>query len=168
MHELLLEISLWLRGDGFRISWLLYLPVVEVVVLLLFFRKTFLEKGIIVFGIVNFVFIYLYLLLGTYYSKYEIYTKYHDITIQYISSNLLKSFTTAFVFSGIPLIIFVTYLIHKRYSSRKQHRRQIIYSVLTFVFSVFSFIWLWGALGDAADCEKLPSEKEKAECRQKL
>ena len=123
---------------------------------------------IFVFGVGNYIYLSTYLWLGSYYSEHILHGKKYDTTFEFSLFHFLSSFKLALIFYFLPLIVVLIYLLHTKNTSEIKSKQVKYYAVFVLFFSVISFVCLFLFAGDAADCEKLPSDKEKEECRQKL
>ncbi|MBJ7538894.1 hypothetical protein [Marinomonas transparens] len=132
LHNFLMAASLWLK-EYFNFYWSAYLPVIEIVFLLLFFRKSFWHKSIFVLGMGNFMLVYLYVFLATYYSTFTLYGHYSVF-------NLLFILSASLLFSGMPFVLSVVYFLRKGALSRGGRQpRSKGYGIAAVLLAIISF-----------------------------
>jgi hypothetical protein len=182
LHEILLAIDEWLFYT-FHFSWSFYLLFAELIIIFWFFRNTFWEKIIIVFGFINHIYLSIYITLEGIADPYmdhrrqilEPGSDHEDMSIGYLFSELFSIefdlLITAAGFYWWALIIAVIYFIRKRYSSKVGHPHARRYGIAILLISLIQF-WFVLALTTEPDAEWCEinsySQEEEEICLQKL
>jgi hypothetical protein len=137
---------------GFR--HIILIPVMQLILVLAVFRRSFWNISTLLFGVMNFFLIYMFLVIvGS--SSYG-----NDANLIPVISSYAIQF---FPFCAVGIVILIVFAICR---TIKVKIFTMILAFFSIILSFLSFFLIWGVLGDAADCEKLGTEKEKRICKQ--
>ena len=154
MHESVLAIAEWVYKEfEFALSFQLWFA--ELGILLCFFRKTFWQKALIVFGLVNYVYLYIYEVFITIYSpdwlcSHELAEGQAGITLGYVFAKLGATLIRfldprLYVFGACTPIVVACYFMRKHWLFASHPPIIRRYGIVTMVFSFVFFVTFWVA-----------------------
>ncbi len=164
MDDALISLAEFVRWNfGYRN--LLFIPLIEIGLICLFFRKNFWENIIIVFGVVNLLILFLLFLFSNYISVTEYMQKYPDGDPHFLEIDIFEMLKFAFYVNGFTLPLVIIYFFMKHFLFGIEYPLRWLFSVVVAALSIVGWFFLVAVGSDGKNCDIFDHYAEREECR---